>query len=126
MAMPMSRGRAVSKGIAPVTERAWTIPTAAEADCRIAVKTVPTRIPSSGLDIVVSMFRNQACSPSSETEPLIYFMPIIRTEKPIMISPMWWCSGFLENMRRKIPTTATMPVSVVVERMSPMPEPVSR
>ena len=39
--IPISRGKAQSKVMAPVTERACTIPMEAEADCRSAVNATP-------------------------------------------------------------------------------------
>ena len=52
--IPSRSGRVLSNDIAPVTERACTIPTAAEADCRSAVKAAPISIPRKGLDRVES------------------------------------------------------------------------
>lgn len=42
------------------------------------------------------------------------------------ISPMWTLLSFLENMRRMMPMTATMPVRVEVDSRETQPEPPSR
>ena len=58
MLMPMSSGSEDSSVSAPVTESACTMPTAADADCRSAVKSAPVRMPSSGSFIEVIALRN--------------------------------------------------------------------
>ena len=116
IAMPRSKGSALSRVITPVTERAWRIPTAAEADCRSAVKRAPTRIPRRGLDKDEIIWMNFGESPSPLTAELIMFIPIISTEKPSRISPEFFMFCRLPKVRSKIPMTATIPVSVEVER----------
>ena len=122
MAMPMSSGSADSKVMAPVTDSACTIPTAAEADCRMAVNTAPTRMPSRGLDRDCSVPVNQGILPRPDTAPLMVLMPNISTAKPIRMSPMWRRSFFLENTRSKTPAMATRPVRVAVENTLNMPD----
>ena len=122
MAMPMSRGREDSKVMAPVTERACTIPTAAEADCKMPVNSAPARMPRMGLERVARVSVNQGCLPRSETALLITLMPNISTVKPMRISPRWCCSFFLENTRRNTPMIATIPVRVAVESRLSTPE----
>ena len=46
--MPSISGKAAPKSIAPVTDSACTMPTAAEADCSTAVNAAPARMPSRG------------------------------------------------------------------------------
>ena len=107
--------------MAPVAERACTIPTAADADWSTAVKIAPARMPITGLSIEVSMPRNPGSLPRDPTDLLMLLMPNISTANPIMMSPMWRAQGFFTNMRMMIPETATAPVRVAVERMLPMP-----
>ena len=117
MHTPIRSGIDSASVMTPVTESACTIPTAAEADWRIAVNSAPTRMPSRGFFIELMRFRNQACLPRPLTAPLIVLMPTISTAKPIQMSPTWWVVGFLPTMRSRMPATATTPVSVAVDRM---------
>ena len=50
------------------------------------------------------------------TAPLMLCMPNISTAKPSRISPTWWCTCFLENIRRMMPPTATTADRVAVEK----------
>ena len=124
--IPSRRGKASSNCMAPVTERACTIPTAAEADCRRAVKRAPTRIPRIGFDRDVSTLVNQGCSFSPLTAPLMVLIPTIRTTKPIRISPTCLVEFFLLTVRSRMPMTATTPVRVAVDRSFARPLPESR
>ena len=108
---------------APVMDRACKIPTAAEALCSTAVKAIPTIMPRIGLEKVVSRLINSGLCLSGETAPLMLCMPNISTAKPKRMSPTCQCSCFLENMRRMMPITATMAVSVEVERRETQPLP---
>ena len=56
IAMPRITGSAILKVISPVLESACRIPTDADALCRIAVKTIPIRMPRNGL---VKLVRNE-------------------------------------------------------------------
>ena len=75
--------------MAPVMLSACRIPTAAEALCRIAVNTAPTRMPISGLEKLVISSMKPGLSFSGSTAPLIVCMPNISTAKPSIISPKW-------------------------------------
>ena len=114
MATPIMMGKAISKVMAPVMDRAWRMPTAAEALCRMLVKAMPTRIPSRGLENEVRMRMKDSLSRRGETAPDMADMPYIRTAKPSRISPTWRWEVLAENMRRMMPATATMPVSTSV------------
>ena len=125
MAMPMVSGRATAKEMAPVAAMACRMPTAAEALCSTQVKSRPTRTPSRGLAKVVMVSRKAALSRRGETALLIDCIPNISTAKPMRMSPTCWRDCFLENMRRMMPTTATTPVRVAVDRRETQPEPPS-
>ena len=99
------------------------IPTAADADWSTAVKTAPARMPSRGFDMEMSMVRNPGASPREETAPDMELIPNIRTAKPIMMSPTCRSVCFFENIRNRIPTSATDAVRVAVENMLAMPLP---
>ena len=87
MAMPRIRGKAVSKLMAPVMERACRIPTAAEALCSTAVKAAPTRMPRIGLEKAVISWRKPGSLFRGATAPLISCMPNMSTAKPRRMSP---------------------------------------
>ena len=93
------------------------MPTAADADCRTAVKRVPTRMPSSGFFMEVIIPVNQGCSPRPLTAPLMVCMPSIRTAKPSRISPMCFFCTLLQYLCRIIPAIAMAAVRVLVERI---------
>ena len=115
MEMPISSGRACFTPMAPVIESACTIPTEALADCSSIVNRAPARIPSTGFERPVSIFRNHGASRRLSTAPLMALMPNISTAKPSRISPIWWFVWFLVNMRSMMPTTAITPERVAVE-----------
>ena len=114
--MPSISGKAAPKSIAPVTDSACTMPTAAEADCSTAVNAAPARMPSRGLRIEVIIPVNQGWLPSPFTAPLIVCMPNIRMAKPIRMSPTC-CRAVLLLRCSRMPATATAAVSVAVDRM---------
>ena len=126
MAMPMMMGRAMEKSITPVEASACKMPTAAEALCSTQVKSVPNKMPSSGLENEVRMRRKTGSSRSGDTAADIVDMPNIRTAKPMRISPTCCFVWFLENMRSTMPTTEMTPVSVAVEKRSIHPPPPPR
>ena len=108
---------------APVMDRACKIPTAAEALCSTAVKTIPTMMPKMGLEKVVSRWINSGLCRKGETAPLMLCIPNISTAKPSRMSPTCQCCCFLENMRRIMPITATTAVRVEVESKETQPLP---
>ena len=55
------------------------------------------------------------------TAPLMACMPNIKTAKPSRMSPTWRRLCFLENMRRMMPTTATMALMEEVESSETIP-----
>ena len=76
---------------------------------------MPARIPSTGFENDVRIFINAWLSRSPSTEVLMALMPVMRMAKPISISPTCCFVLFLQNIRRKMPMTAIIPVSVAVE-----------
>ena len=85
--MPRITGKAVAKVSAPVTDRAWTIPMEAEALCRMAVITMPSRMPRSGLENMVTAPVKALLSFNGDTAALIVCIPTIRIAKPSRILP---------------------------------------
>ena len=65
IATPIIMGRAMSKRMAPVTARACRMPTAAEALWITLVKIRPSRMPSRGLENVVSILIKASLERSS-------------------------------------------------------------
>ena len=125
MEIPITRGRAMSKVMAPVPARAWRMPTAAEALWRMQVKAMPTQMPMKGLENLVRMPMKVSLSFSGSTAPLMTDIPNISTAKPKRISPRWFLNRFLENIRKKMPTRAATQVRVSVENRANQPEPAS-
>jgi hypothetical protein len=93
----------------------------ADALCSTAVNAIPTRIPISGLENIVSMFVNVGLSFSGETAPLIVCIPVIRIAKPSMILPIFLCTERLQAMRRIIPIIATTAEIVAVDKIFAIP-----
>ena len=84
-------GRLASFGLAAllgVKGGVLCAPTAAEADCRRAVRAAPTRMPITGWLIRVSRSRNQGWSLRELTAPDMVLMPNINMAKPIRMLPM--------------------------------------
>ena len=121
MLMPRMRGKASTKRMAPVTDRACRIPTAAEALCSTAVKAAPTRMPSRGLEKAVIKRMKAGLSLRGATAPLMACMPNIKTAKPSRMSPTWRWACFLENMRRMMPMTATIALMEEVDSSDTSP-----
>ena len=107
------------------TEAAGTGTTAdaAEALCKTAVNAAPTAMPRSGWEKAVSICRKRVLSRRGETAVLMLCMPNIKTAKPRRMSPIWWCACFLENIRSRMPTTATVAESVDVDSRDTQPVP---
>ena len=89
----------------------------------MAVKAVPTKMPMTGLEKVVSRLIKAGLSLSGATEPLMACMPYISTEKPSIISPTWCFCWLLVNMRSRIPMIAMTAESVDVLSREIQPEP---
>ena len=104
-------------------DRACRMPTAAEALCSTAVNAAPTRMPSSGWEKAVIISRKPGSLFSGATAPLMSCMPNISTAKPSRMSPTWWWSWRLENMRSNIPVTAITAARVEVEKSVAQLEP---
>ena len=85
--MPRMIGKTVANVSAPVTDSACTIPMEADALCKMAVITTPSRIPRNGLANIVTAPVNAALSFSGETAALIVCMPTINTAKPSRMLP---------------------------------------
>ena len=102
------------------------MPTAAEALWSTQVKTIPTRMPSRGLEKVVSRSRKAWLSRRGETEALMVCMPNMSTANPSKMSPTCCFPWLRENIRRRMPTTATTPVRVEVDRRDTQPDPPCR
>lgn len=69
---------------------------------------------------------NASLSRRGETAPLIALMPYIKTAKPSRMSPTWRVLCPLVNMRRMMPITAMIPVSVAVLSSCTQPLPPER
>ena len=123
----MMMGSAMEKSMMPVDASACKMPTAADADCRTQVNSVPKRIPRNGLEKEVKIRIKVGSSRSGETAEDIVDIPNIKTAKPIKISPTCFFAGFFAVMRRTMPITEITPVSVAVENRSSQPpvEPMS-
>ena len=119
--IPRTIGNALANVRIPVTERAWSTPTVADALWSTAVKAIPTRIPAIGLENIVSILMNIGLSRNGDTAPLIICIPVIRIAKPSMIFPTFLCKVRLQNIRKIIPTTATTAEIVAVERTLAIP-----
>ena len=85
--IPSVIGKAAAKLIEPVIESACKIPTDADALCRTAVNAIPTRIPITGFENIVSAFTKCSFCLRGATAPLMVCMPTIRIEKPSMMPP---------------------------------------
>ena len=99
-ATPSTIGNAAENVIAPVTLSACRMPMAAADDWMIAVNTMPTRMPSRGLEKFVSSDMNAAFSLSGATDALMISMPVIRIVKPSRIVPTLFFIGVFWNLRR--------------------------
>ena len=122
-AMPMMTGKAISKSMAPVTDRACRIPTVAEALWSTAVKIRPTRIPIMGWVKEVSTRRKAGDSRRGSTAVLMAPMPNIRTAKPRRMLLRWKWVWDLENIRRRMPMMEMIPERVAVDRRETQPSP---
>ena len=83
-------------------------------------------MPRMGLEKVVSRPKKVSLSWRGATEELMACMPNMSTAKPRRMSPTWrlvWC---LQNIRRMMPATATIPVRVEVDSRETQPAPPSR
>ena len=85
--MPSTIGNALAKVRMPVTDSACSTPTAAEALWITAVNRMPTRMPMSGFENMVSMFVNASLLRSGSTAPLMVCIPNIRIANPSMMLP---------------------------------------
>ena len=121
--IPIRIGKAMSNSTAPVTARAWRIPTAALALWITAVTSIPISTPRIGLLKLVIMSMNFGSDLSGTIAPDIMLMPYISTAKPIMMPPMFLCEFFFANIQRIIPIRATTPVSTSVLSIEVIPPP---
>ena len=87
--IPSTMGNALAKVRIPVTDKACSTPTAADALCSTAVNAIPTRIPIRGLENMVSMLTKNSFSRRGSTAPLMVCIPIIRMANPSMILPIF-------------------------------------
>ena len=85
--IPVIKGLVSEKDKVPVMLRACRIPTAAAEDWMMAVNTIPTRIPSTGLENFVSRLMNAGSSFRGMTALLMAVMPNIRIANPRRIAP---------------------------------------
>ena len=109
-----------------MTESTCKIPTVADALCKTHVISMPATIPTKGFENVGASFANSSETPvPSFITSLIIDIPVIRTANPRRISPIWFCVGLLQNIRRIIPITATTHVKVEVESSLTHTEPPS-
>ena len=122
-AMPSRMGNAAEKDSAPVMLSACKMPTAAAEDWMIAVKTMPTRMPSTGFENRVSRAMKLSLSRRGETASLMAVMPNIKTAKPRRIVPTRFFVWLLLNFKRTMPTAARSPVMKLVENMAVQPPP---
>ena len=99
-ATPRTIGNAAENVIAPVTLSACRMPMAAADDWMIAVNTMPTRMPTTGLEKFVSREINASFSFSGDTAALMMSMPVIRIVKPSRIVPTLFFIGVFWNLRR--------------------------
>ena len=119
--MPRITGKAVAKVSAPVTDSACTIPMEADALCRMAVITMPSRMPRNGLENMVTVLVKALLSFSGETAALIICMPTISTAKPSRMLPRFLCTLRLESIRHSMPAMAAMALMVDDESSFAMP-----
>ena len=119
--IPIVIGSAAAKVIDPVMDSAWRIPTEAEALCKTAVNTIPTRIPINGFVNMVRSLTKCGFSFRGETAPLMVCIPIIRIAKPSMMSPISEYGFFLINVRKIIPMIATIAEIVAVDKSCAIP-----
>ena len=81
-------------------------PIEADALCRIAVITVPSKMPNTGLENIVIAFVNTGLSRSGETAELIICMPTIRMAKPSRILPRCFPEERFESILISVPEIA--------------------
>ena len=114
-------GNALENVSSPVTDKACNTPTVAEALCRTAVNTIPTRIPMTGFENVVNRSINTLLSRSGATAPLMVCIPVMRIANPSMMSPIFRWTVLLLAILRIIPITATTAAIVADDRILAIP-----
>ena len=105
----------------PFMDNACRIPTDADALCRIAVKTIPIRIPTNGFENMVSTPVNDGLSLSGDTAVLMVCIPSIRIANPSIISPKCLYISFFKAILNRIPTMATIAEIVAVDSNAAIP-----
>ena len=88
---------------------------------RYFLNRIPTRIPASGLENIVSILIKVGFSRSGETAPLIICIPFIKMAKPSIMFPIFRYTDLLQTIRSMIPITATTAEIVAVERILAIP-----
>ena len=72
----------------------------------MAVKMVPVRMPTRGLEKVETRFTKASESRRGSIAALIMSMPMNRIPRPPRMLPMWWTLGFFKKTIRAMPTKA--------------------
>ena len=119
--IPIVIGNAAEKVINPFMESACKIPTEADALCKIAVITIPIKIPRIGFENIVSTPVKAGFSLRGDTALLMLCMPIIKMANPSIISPRFLYTSFFIVILKIIPTMATIAEIVAVDRRVAIP-----
>ena len=98
MFWPIMIGIAAPSETWPVTARACKMPTEAELDWIMPVRTAPTKTPKNGFLNITNICWNSGTSERPLTEPDIASIPNIRVAKPRRTIPLSFFSLFLENI----------------------------
>ena len=110
MFWPMMMGMAVPQVTCPVEARACKMPTEAEEDWMMAVRTAPARTPRMGLENIRRMLANSGTSRRPATAPDMVSMPNISVAKPRRMVPVSFFRLVLPIIKRTTPTSAKMGV----------------